>query len=412
MDESLREDVGARPQVGVVLAAVFLAYLGQTTLNPVIAPLSRDIGLAEWQVGVTISVAAGMVVVTSQFWGRRAQSWGSKPVLAAALSFCAVATALFTVVAFLGLNGDLAGTALFVLFVLTRGLLFGAALAAVIPTAQTYVASVTSHEKSRVKGMAGVGAAQGVASIAGALVGGLFAGVSLMASVGMVPIVLLVGLVMVLLCLRREDRTELIAEPTSVRPTDPRVWPFLLAGFGMFTALGLIQVVTGFLVQDRLRLDSNSTGMMTGLALLVAGIGMVIAQSVVVPRSEWGPATLLRVGSFAGALGFCLLMIDGGATLLIVAVAVIGVGVGLAMPGYTAGPSLLMNHDEQGGLAGLIGATNGLTYVVSPTAGTAMYGRWPLLPILVGGVILAFVFALVTIHPRFKNLSAGSASEA
>jgi len=151
---------------------------------------------------------------------------------------------------------------------------------------------------------------------------------------------------------------------------------------------------------------------MTGLALLVAGIGMVIAQSVVVPRSKWGPATLLRVGSFAGALGFCLLMIDGGATLLIVAVAVIGVGVGLAMPGYTAGPSLLMNHDEQGGLAGLIGATNGLTYVVSPTAGTAMYGRWPLLPILVGGVILASVFALVTIHPRFKNLSAGSASDA
>ena len=142
-----------------------------------------------------------------------------------------------------------------------------------------------------------------------------------MASVSMVPIVLLVGLLMVLLCLRREDRTELIAEPTSIRPTDPRVWPFLLAGFGMFTALGLIQVVTGFLIQDRLRLDSNSTGMMTGLALLVAGIGMVIAQSVVVPRSKWGPATLLRVESFAGALGFCLLMIDGGATLLIVAVA-------------------------------------------------------------------------------------------
>ena len=67
-----------------------------------------------------------------------------------------------------------------------------------------------------------------------------------------------------------------------------------------------------------------------------------------------------------------------------------------------------MNHDEQGGLAGLIGATNGLTYVVSPAAGTAMYGWWSLLPILIGGIILAAVFVLVTIHPRFKSLSADS----
>ena len=87
MDESLGEGTGARSQVGVVLTAVFLAYLGQTTLNPVIAPLSRDIGLAEWQVGVTISVAASMVVLASQFWGRRSQSWGSKSVLVAAMSF-------------------------------------------------------------------------------------------------------------------------------------------------------------------------------------------------------------------------------------------------------------------------------------------------------------------------------------
>ena len=408
MDESLGEGTGARSQVGVVLTAVFLAYLGQTTLNPVIAPLSRDIGLAEWQVGVTISVAASMVVLASQFWGRRSQSWGSKSVLVAAMSFCAVAMVLFTVVAYLGLNGELSGVVLFVLFVLTRGLLFGVALAAVIPTAQAYVANVRSNEKSRVKGMAGVGAAQGVASIAGALVGGLFAGISLMVSVGAVPVILLIGLLFVLFSLRREDRAELVAAPISIKPTDPRVWPFLLAGFGMFTALGLIQVVTGFLVQDRLNLSSSATGLMTGLALLTAGIGMVIAQSLIVPRAKWGPTTLLRAGSCAGALGFCLLMIDGGATFLMIAVAVIGVGIGLALPGYTAGPSLLMNHDEQGGLAGLIGATNGLTYVVSPAAGTAMYGWWSLLPILIGGIILAAVFVLVTIHPRFKSLSADS----
>jgi hypothetical protein len=53
---------------------VFVAYLGQQTLNPIIAPLARDVGLAEWQVGVTISTAAILLVATSQFWGKRSRS--------------------------------------------------------------------------------------------------------------------------------------------------------------------------------------------------------------------------------------------------------------------------------------------------------------------------------------------------
>ena len=399
-------------QVGVVLSAVFLAYLGQTTLNPVIAPLSREVGLAEWQIGLTISVAAVMVVLTSQSWGRRSQSWGRKPVLGAALGICATTMALLAHIAALGVGGALSGTPLFCLFVLTRGLVFGAALAAIMPTAQAYVADVTSNEEERVRGMAGVGASQGMASIAGALVGGLLSGISLMVSVDMVPVFLLAGLLVVLVALHREEGAELVAEPTHVRPSDPRVWPFLVAGFGMFTSLGLIQVVTGFLVQDRLRLDANTTGLVTGGALLAAGVGMVLAQSIIVPRSKWSPPTLLRVGSFTGAVGFALLAVNGGAALLIVAVTVIGAGVGIAMPGYTAGPTLLMSREEQGGLAGLIGATNGLTYVVSPTAGTAMYGISPILPIVAGGVILALVLVFVLVHRSFRRAPAEAAGAA
>ena len=394
---------GSSSQVGIILATVFLAYLGQTTLNPVIAPLSREVGLDEWQIGFTISVAAVMVVLTSQIWGRRSQSWGRKPVLVAALAICAAAMALFAVVAALGTRGVLSRTPLFILFVLTRGLLFGTALAAILPTAQAYVADVTSSEEERVRGMAGVGASQGIASIAGALVGGLLSGISLMASVDMVPVILLAGLLVVVVALRRETRTELVAEPAHVSPFDPRVWPFLVAGFGMFTALGLIQVVTGFLVQDRLALDADTTGLVTGGALLAAGIGLVLAQSVIVPRSTWAPSTLLRVGTCLGAMGFALLAIDGGLVLIVISVTVIGMGIGIAMPGYTAGPTLLMSREEQGGLAGLIGATNGLTYVVSPTAGTAMYGLSPILPIAVGGGILVLVLIFVLTHRRFRR---------
>lgn len=389
------------PQIPLVLSAVLIVYLGQMTLNPVIAPLAREVGLAEWQVGVTISTAAIMVVTTSQQWGRRSQSWGRKPVLVGALTLATVSMILFTIIAQLGMTGLIGGTVLFALFVLLRGIAFGTAIATVPPTAQAYIADVTTDEPARVKGMAGVGAVQGIAMVGGAVIGGALSAFGVMTPLAAVPLLLLLGLGIVALRLRREPRTTLIDHPARIRPTDPRVWPFLAAGFGMFTALGFIQVITGFIVQDRLRLDASTTGLVTGAALLAAGIGMILAQAVIVPRVGWGPPTLLRAGSAIALTGFIVLIPDLGAPSILAAMLLIGLGLGIAMPGYTAGPSLLMERHEQGGLAGLIGATNGLTFVVAPTA---LYSAWAPLPVIVAAVVMAAVTAFVLIHPRFTRL--------
>ena len=56
---------------------------------------------------------------------------------------------------------------------------------------------------------------------------------------------LLAGLPVVMVALRRETRTEPAAEPAYMNPFGP-AWHFLVAGFGMLTALGIIRVVTGF----------------------------------------------------------------------------------------------------------------------------------------------------------------------
>lgn len=400
------------PQIPLVLSAVFLVYLAQMTLNPIIAPLSREVGLAEWQVGVTISTAALMLVTTSQLWGRRSQSWGRKPVLLAALGLGAVTMAAFALVSWLGMTGTLAGVVLFVLFVILRGVGFGAAIAAIPPTAQAYIADVTSDETTRVKGMAGVGAVQGIAMIAGSVVGGLLAAFGLLTPLVVIPLILAVGLLVVAIRLRREPRTSLIDKPRSVRPTDSRVWPFLLAGFGVFTALGFIQVITGFIIQDRLHLDADTAGVLTGVGMLAAGLGTVLAQVVIVPRSGWSPATLLRIGGAIAVLGFLLLIPNIGPIALFASLAVIGLGIGLAMPGYTAGPTLLVDRDEQGGLAGLSAANMGLTFVVAPTAGTALYGVWEPMPIITGCVIMAVVTVFVLIHPRFRALPSVPATAA
>lgn len=393
----------ARPQIPLLLGSVLLVYLGQMTLNPIIAPLSREVGLAEWQVGTTISTAAVMVVLTSQVWGRRSQSLGRKPVLVAAFALALASMVLFALVSWLGMMGAITGTVLFALFVALRGVGFGTAIAAVPPTAQAYIADVTSDEKTRVKGMAGVGAVQGIAMIGGSVIGGALSALGLLAPLVAVPLLLVVGLVLIVVRLRREPRHELIEAPARVSPLDARVWPFLVAGFGMFTALGFIQVITGFIVQDRLGLDAAATGLVTGGALLAAGVGMIVAQGVFVPRSGWAPPALLRAGSAVAFVGFAGLVVDAGVVLLFASILAIGLGLGIAMPGYTSGPTLLVSREEQGGLAGLIGATNGLTFVIAPTAGTALYGVWAPLPILVGTAVMGVVALFVLAHPRFRR---------
>lgn len=119
---STRDDVAStgtpKSQIPPLLGAVLIVYVGQMTLSPIIAPLSRRLGMPEWQLGVTISAAAGV-------------------------------------------QGLLAGTVFFLLFVLLRGIGFGAAIAAVPPTAQAYVAEFTPEGPARVKGMAGIGAVPG-----------------------------------------------------------------------------------------------------------------------------------------------------------------------------------------------------------------------------------------------------------
>lgn len=406
MVDHVVEEPQAKPttQVRVVLGITFLAYLAQMTLAPVVAPLSREVHLAEWQIGVTISTAAVMVVLTSQFWGRRAQSWGSRPVLITAMSILTAAMVIFVIGCALGMQGALNPAMVFLVFVLARGLLFGGALAAIAPTAQTYITRITTTEAERVKGMAGIGAVQGIAMVFGAVMGGVLASIGLLVSLGTVPITLAIGLLVTLLVLHRDEPGDRIPKPPRISPFDHRVLPFLITGFGIFTALGFIQIIAGFIVQDRYHYDAQTTGLMAGMALLASGLGMIVAQGLVVPKTKWSPTTLLRVGTAIGVGGFVLLFIEGPIWLFILAMTTITIGVAIAMPGYTAGPTLLMKSEEQGGVAGLIGATNGLTYVIAPTLSTGLYHLWPQLPVVIGGAILLGVFVMVCLHPRFSHM--------
>jgi MFS family permease len=65
-----------------ILAPGLIAFsMGQTVLFAIAGPVFREIGLGELQLGIIISAAAIVFVVSSGVWGQISDRWGRRPVM-------------------------------------------------------------------------------------------------------------------------------------------------------------------------------------------------------------------------------------------------------------------------------------------------------------------------------------------
>ncbi|WP_132124894.1 MFS transporter [Actinocrispum wychmicini] len=376
---------------------------GQQMVTPVLAPLARELGFNELALGIVLAVGASGVVLASPFWGRRSVTWGHRPVLLISLVGAMAGLLAFAIVARIGLTGVLALPLLFVLILLSRGLVFGLAWAATPVTAQSYVADVTTGEAERVRGMSMVGAAQGLALAVGPAFGGLLSSADLLAPLYVAPAILAVIAVLVRIVLPKPPTHRIRPPATKVSPFDRRMWPFLTTGFGMYLALTIVLMTVGFLLQDRLHLTAQETGRATGLVML-AGAGMIVlVQALAIPRLRWAPVRLIRVGAILMTGGMILATVASDGLQLAAGVAVLGAGLGFGMPGIMSAPTLLATREEQGAVAGLVSATTALTFVLGPVLGTGLYEIAPAIPYAIGTVLLAALTIFVFVHPGVRR---------
>jgi MFS transporter, DHA1 family, tetracycline resistance protein len=388
--------------LGLLFIAVFSALMSQFIFLPVLPPLAREVGLSEFQTGLLITVAALMFVLGSPLWGRGTDVWGRKPVLMVGMVGVALSFYAFDFVVQLGLARALAGPLLFALMLATRGILFGILMPAVLVSSQAYVADTTTGQSERTRGIAAIQGANSL-GLVGLALGGLLAGISLLAPLYFAPALILVVALLVWRFLPKLPKGANAGSSPRLSPVDGRIWPFLLVGFTIFLSLGAANITVGFLFQDRLSLAAQETAQAVGLALLATGLAAALAQLVMVPKLDWSPLTLMRAGIPLKALGFSLLVLADSFVLLTLALVFIGLGFGLAVPGYTAAPTLLVGDDEQGGVAGLISATNGLAFVLGPLLGTALYGLSPEYPYVFSVVVLALILVFVLVYPGMRR---------
>ena len=103
--------------------SVLATGIGQSMTFTLLAPLGREVGFAEIQVGLIISCSSLAFTLTSPLWGRKSDLWGRKPVLLLGMVGYTLGAALFAAVFTFGLKGLLSGMTLYLLVISARVLM-------------------------------------------------------------------------------------------------------------------------------------------------------------------------------------------------------------------------------------------------------------------------------------------------
>jgi MFS family permease len=374
---------------GLLFITLFNSILGLSVLFPILAPLGRELGLSELQVGSLSASYALMQVLVSPSWGRLSERIGRKRVLLSGVLGFGVSFLAFALIADFGRRAHWPVPVLFAALLLAR-LIGGAFSSATLPTAQAYMADMTG-KRDRTAGMALIGAAFGLGVIFGPLIGAAFSLISLLAAVYFSASVAFLNFAFVWFMLPESKRL-LGAEPPSATAHVARlVWPLLAVGFTLSLASVAMEQTVSFYYQDRLQLSNHDTPRTVGLALGVYGIVAVFTQGFLVRRYKWSPLRLLAMGLPVALLGYFLLIFAHRFGLLTLALAAQAFGQSLAVPGLTAGMSLGVSEDDQGVVAGLNSSALGFGRMLGPLAGTGLYEFRAEYPYMLSSALIVIV---------------------
>jgi hypothetical protein len=169
---------------------------------------------------------------------------------------------------------------------------------------------------------------------------------------------------------------------------DARLLPFMIFGLGTGSVQAATGQALGFLIIDRtggavLEAQGN-----IAVAFMAGAGATLLAQWGIIPRLSLQPPALMRWGTVLAAIGTAGIALAPSFHALVVAFGLASLGYGLARPGFTAGASLAVGRDEQGGAAGAITAMNGACYIAAPAVGIGLYTLVPELPYWLGAAAL------------------------
>lgn len=374
---------------------------GNTMLTgAVLPPLTRELGLPDWTGGAIFSLSAALWVVTAPYWGAQSNEWGRRPVTALGMVGFAVSMTLFGVISAMALAGWISNWLWIFGLLLAARALFGIFGSATNPAAQAYIADRTSLEE-RTDEIASLTSGFTLGQIAGPAAAAVIIGVGSLVSpdfalVAPVFLIALVAVMIAWLVMTRLPENRPPKEDAGLqRKGEKGLWrhkdifPYLAYAVGLSLVTGVLQQTFPYAIMDKMGLSGPQSAQFTGPAITIGAMATLVAQLVLIPRLRLPTRSLMIYGAIMLAMSALIMVWAVQFAVFAIAQMLFGLGQGFARPGFSAGASLAATAEQQGDVAGLVTAANGMGFVVSPLFGLWMYENvHPAAPFILAGVLL------------------------
>jgi len=401
------------PHFLLLFTAMLVAAAGNTALQSVMPAIGREIGIADFWVAVAYTWSAVLWVALAPYWARKSDHHGRKRLILLGLGGFIISMTLCGLALGAGLKGLISGAATFAVFAVFRAI-YGSLGCATPSATQAYLASRT-RRSARVNALSALASSFGLGTIIGPAVAPLFV-LPFIGLPGPLFGFALVGiLVFAAIALwlpddtkgRRAGRGAAMSYPSIASPVtgasvvaatsprtgklkwhDPRIRPWILAGVVAGHAQAAILTCVGFFVIDRLNIAPAGSEQPISIVMIAGAAAGLAAQWGLIPRLQMGPRSLILWGSVIAAAGLLATMLATNLYGLVVGFGLASLGFGFTRPGFTAGASLAVPLHEQGGVAGVITAANGIAFVAAPAVGMALYHLDQRLPFALSALLL------------------------
>jgi MFS transporter, DHA1 family, tetracycline resistance protein len=370
----------------VILLTIFLDMLGFGIIIPILPIFSKELGAADYQVGLIAMSYPVMNFLFASLWGSLSDRHGRRPIILISVMLTAIAYLIF------GFSVNL--------WILLISRILAGIGSANLSVAQAYIADISSPAE-RTKSMGMIGAAFGVGFVFGPMVGGYLKSWS---SAGHVD---LVGFTAAALCfLNFLLAFFLLPESLKQKKTDsasgfkvissianelgkPAIRELLLINFIYITAFMIMQIASTLFWDEKIELDSKQIGYMMAFIGLVTAIvqGGLVGKMV----KTFGETNLLRYGIFLVMISLAMVPWVTRSTFIpwqLIAFGLLALGNGCITPTVSSLLSKEASPQDVGQVLGVNQSFGSLARAVGMGVSGFLYGYEFHLPFLAGSVLM------------------------
>lgn len=348
---------------------------------PLLAPLTRQLHLSEFQGGVIVSAGAICMAIASIWVAKNKSNQSPENLVNYGFMGMTITWALFTFILALGLEAILPSVLIFILLVLSRAST-GIFMAMPQIGLQSYVMTESTETTTRSKNMALFGAMNSFGMIVGPLATSLLLYGGLLFPMWFaVALLALVSLALIIFFKKTADiRSD--ADKTSEQSSNTvlnqqniikqsLIW--LALGFSTYVAIVTLNMTAGFYIQDKFFLSSQQSAVYFSQCMVVVGICLVVTQLLIVKVIKLQLHSLVLIGILTMCFGLLLSLYAQSIVVFQASYIFYGISVACLLPAFTTGAAQAVTQDSQVKMAGYCTATQAFGLIFGPLVSTYLY---------------------------------------